>query len=771
MSSYGKLRHEASLLSIKDIDSLRTPLDHRKPPSSISTTRARSMAKLLLLCDFRVGALIRCLGGNYTSDFQDFAAIDASLLALSSIPTDPGEPPHDFNRLHHLFHEHVPFKGHFHCSRKDVLKRNLYNNHRAADPFLASIHEKSAIDIQKSYSIALPRWILRFLDGLFLAALGYATREVKGKIKGRQVNDPSALVNGPDDTGALNSHISRSDPVAMPKVHYQTALKRLWQRVYNLRISHPDDDIIVYKDDLVSAFRRLQYHPDAAAAYAFVLGAFLIIPIGMVFGARDAPSLFCMLSELRSFASRHAHKLPIQRPTSSLIDNVSFAHPAPSTPLQPAFPDSRNKGTDGSRPGHQPTFVDDTIMAEIRSVIRIAAENSVLTASLFVGHSDLVEEPISLDKFEKFFSHLNETLGFVTDSRSLTASYPEDKKEAILDLLNSSSWKPKSSHPVRTLAKILGKVRHLAQILPFGTHLSIHLQLCLSKFILHRIKHAPSAASMKLKLRSAWGSHNRVRISHAVSRDLLHLKSLLTNPDPAVWTRPLSLLIQKDPHFLGKSDACNIAMGGLSFCLRFQWRLSNSVFAHLPAWIESPSSHDRWHINIHEFIGIIINSFMMMLAFFKHRSRPDLVPESDGWIFLLEADNTSALSWMKYLSRNREPHIVQLCHLYSHLTFHFNSIFPSRFDGQHLAGVLNEEADALSRPQKFPTYATVFTSYPEMRSLPAYRVPPKLISAINACLSRTSTKETLREATDVLSCSKLNSFQLGAPNWASTTLH
>ena len=101
----------------------------------------------------------------------------------------------------------------------------------------------------------------------------------------------------------LNSHIDRKDTAAMPLVHYQSELKRLWRRIYYLCLTHPDKHIMIYKDDLFSSFRSLRYHPDISAAYAFVLGAYLGIPVGMVSGSRDAPSLFCLLYELRSFAS------------------------------------------------------------------------------------------------------------------------------------------------------------------------------------------------------------------------------------------------------------------------------------------------------------------------------------------------------------------------------------------------------------------------------------------------------------------------------------
>ena len=138
----------------------------------------------------------------------------------------------------------------------------------------------------------LPRWTLRFFSRIFIVALGYTIRANKVKFKGRQANDPSSLLLGKNDSSALNSHIYRRDPVTMTPVHYQSALHRLWRRVYNLCLNHPEEYIIIYKDYLVSAFCRLFYQPDATAAYTFILGAYLVISVVMVFGSRDAPSLF-----------------------------------------------------------------------------------------------------------------------------------------------------------------------------------------------------------------------------------------------------------------------------------------------------------------------------------------------------------------------------------------------------------------------------------------------------------------------------------------------
>ena len=66
-----------------------------------------------------------------------------------------------------------------------MMFRNRYNNHRDFDPYISSIHKNSVIDVQKSYSVALPLCTLRFFRGIFLSVLGNSTLDHKGKTKER----------------------------------------------------------------------------------------------------------------------------------------------------------------------------------------------------------------------------------------------------------------------------------------------------------------------------------------------------------------------------------------------------------------------------------------------------------------------------------------------------------------------------------------------------------------------------------------------------------
>ena len=748
------------------IRSATAPLDHSLSVTSIDPSRARHIAKILLLCDFDIGGLIRLLRRAYTGDFLDFELLDSSLQQLSNIPPDPGQPPHDFKQLFHLFHHGVPTKASYSCARQDVLQRNLYNNHPAARPHLDSIHPKIASDVQKSYALAIPRWCFRFINGIFLAAIGWATRVKEGKIKGRQVNDPSARVTGRNDTGAVNDLIPSHS--TCPETYYRDALERVLTRVYNLRLRYPDDEIIIYKDDLVTAFRRVRYHPDISSAHCFVFGEFLIIPIGLVFGARDSPGWFCQVSEIRAFASQHASSLGLPIPDRTLIDLVSFdpsLDPSSNVQKQQAFDDAFNQGTDGSIPGPQNTFVDDTILVELQPIIRQAAINSVLSAILFIGDPSKVEEPISQEKFEKIFSYINEVLGFVVNSRTMTAEYPPDKKSSLLYLLRQEKWTTSKKYSIRSLARILGTLRNVAHILPFGSHLSINLQQSLSKYVKRCFDKASKQRRLSLKrtLASIWRDHRAVHLSKQAVHDLNLLQSLLQSASANIWKRPISLLIKRSPHCIALSDACTVGLGGFSSLLSFQWRHSASTLSLVDD-----------HINIKEFVAIFINAYFSMISFIHHynnKTLPEELLPLDGWIFHLFSDNSAAISWMKFASRLRSPFTNRLTFMLSHLVYSFNDIFPSLFSPQFIAGMKNGAADALSRPQSHPTYNSVFHSHPHLRPLTPLRLPSRLTFLLREARSQPSTVELTPSAMTKLLKVERNSLHLSAPNWASQTLH
>ena len=137
-----------------------------------------------------------------------------------------------------------------------------------------------------------------------------------------------------------------------------------------------------------------------------------------------------------------------------------------------------------------------------------------------------------------------------------------------------------------------------------------------------------------------------------------------------------------------------------------------------------------------------------MLSFVDPKTRQTIDPSilsQDGFIFHLFSDNISSISWMKYPSRLRDPLVTRLTFALSALVYTFNNSHPSVLQPLHIPGKENDPADALSRPQIFPTYHNVIHAHPFLDTIPPIHLPSKLISLLKRIIYNTSTEESLEK--------------------------
>jgi hypothetical protein len=97
---------------------------------------------------------------------------------------------------------------------------------------------------------------------------------------------------------------------------------------------------------------------------------------------------------------------------------------------------------------------------------------------------------------------------------------------------------------------------------------------------------------------------------------------------------------------------------------------------------------DCLHINVLELIAIIINIWLALVFITKSGKIPG------GHIISMLADNTSALSWMRYTSRTKRPVVRELSHFILDLTL--SCPIQHKLSGLHIQGILNIGADKLS---------------------------------------------------------------------------
>jgi hypothetical protein len=429
------------------------------------------------------------------------------------------------------------------------------------------------------------------------------------------------------------------------------------------------------------------------------------------------------------------------------------------TPCTLVLPSSARVGF-----SHHSTFVDDNATVDLRLRIRQAINASVISAFVMFGFpSENARRPSALnkDKWEYHASHRLEYLGFDLDTRRMTVAWPIPKRLALKRTLWDDWLSPTDCRRrPREIASILGIIRNASFIAPTGVYLSLRLQFLLNDLV----------ATHQSRSMSRWWRTHRIRIPRSVLEDLRLLHDSLTDdPRDKNWSRYIGFLVDRVPNQIIYSDASYGGLGGWSESLDFMWRLSRAdlVSANFDMKViddgtqEPDIDEEGLHINILEFLGIIINLY---LALRKISRRP---APTGGDILSVLADNTSALSWLKYAGRSRRPAIQRLARFCSALLF-FDP-FQGKIIPDHIPGKRNEGADTLSRPQLFPTWASVTAHCSPLSSLTAYQVPSELLSALSSIVSSTPTAATYATLTTKLSKLELRTLRTGSNGMATTT--
>ena len=95
------------------------------------------------------------------------------------------------------------------------------------------------------------------------------------------------------------------DPSKSPEIHFGQAFNKHLVRIWNLRITHPYEDILLWDDDVSGAYRLPKYHPSVAGAFAFSLLDYFFLPTGGTFGSNTSPHEYESFARARAFLAKH----------------------------------------------------------------------------------------------------------------------------------------------------------------------------------------------------------------------------------------------------------------------------------------------------------------------------------------------------------------------------------------------------------------------------------------------------------------------------------
>jgi hypothetical protein len=302
----------------------------------------------------------------------------------------------------------------------------------------------------------------------------------------------------------------------------------------------------------------------------------------------------------------------------------------------------------------------------------------------------------------------------------MMVTWPLYKRQALYADIQAALKSPNRCITPKLAASILGKIRSVGDVAPWGPYISFSLSEGLK-----------AATRQAFNTKRSWWSRGKIRLSRSIKADLRFLCDYLLEPEYSpIWSRYIGLLVHRLATHTLLSDASYEGLGGFSPEFEVMWRLTKEdlILLGFPMKVVNPTSgeptpeEEGLHINPLEFIACIINLWMLL------KCVQDLPPCSTGYIIDLLSDNTSALSWLKVTAATRNPALQPLARFASALLVQTSRVL-TRVQPLHIPGKDNVEADALSRFQngRLTSWADVIGRCSQLRTCKICLLPPELL--------------------------------------------
>lgn len=658
--------------------------------------------------DLDLAAVMRFLGQEHVAAHRDPDVILSRVQGLI-----PEKVYDEFERILRLG---CPARFNGHGTRQQFLRYRNYGNHKSLSQNPEAFRKAMNKEDKRNYVLTFPSFLADFIPDLWLTPNGLL--RIPGK-KDRVIFDASFLLDA--FCRVYNNMVTNDDE---PDIIFGGAWIKFLRFVYNLRITFPNVEIYLFDDDVTAAFRQAKYNPNVISAKAFREGPHLFIPTGLTFGDLTSPPSFEPFAIARTALATELCKGEQEVPEyEEYLNAVQFAPPPEATvQFVPARADRFNPGVLDESGKQRPTefnmHVDDNLYAAAgEEQMRWSMRCSIDALNIIMGGMDPATRPNPCD-FDKFVretvSHQRRQLGYVTDTRLLTVTIPEDKREDMLKLLQST-WGPhRRSFTLVEAAKLLGTLVSMSRVCSWGIFLFTNLHQAIYDMLERNSRQLYSTPAFRELIRqrdeasrhptdssqfrffsshvakAIWDCKSRTWISRDIRVELDFLTTVFGNSDTYDWSSPIAHLIQLEPDYEGWQDACLSGGGGFSFDLKFWWMLEwpEQVASRTIRFL-AKGDQSLVSINLLEYAAIIVGLAGSIVAW--EALPPNARPPHP--IALLWTDNTTAESWTRRIAGLKGPQGKALARIFAHLLM-FSDV---GVRAAYIEGELNVIADHLSR--------------------------------------------------------------------------
>lgn len=551
-------------LANSDISFLRRPREDWSSATDIDQRRTEGFLALAIRYNFDVPRMVEWLGGDFLYEHRDAESILA--VARPMLTEDA------FCNLRRLYAVGAPAQLLGTSSLANLRAFRSYGNHRSVLEDPATMTKAIVKDERNSHLLHLPEWTAEFVPNLHVSPL--ALLKKKGKF--RLIFD--ATFRPQEWCTAINDITHKDDE---PPVHLGTVFQRYLTWIWNLRISFPQEEILLWDDDVKSAFRHVRYMLHVIAAFAFIYMGLLFLPLGCVFGSNVSPAEWeiigtarCQIAEAMAAAWLASGRTPTP---FEVMGRIQWpAPPAPATPYVQAERDAVHEGITDSAGREQPPryfmFVDDCMLADIRRRMYVAIYCSLASLFLLLGTPNPGRElVVALDKFaDRDLSHRRVQLGFLIDTRLMLVLLPPEKKAALLAELKH--WHDgRKGFTAKEAARLLGSLQHACYVCHWAQYLYLDLQADLQRALFNNRRYLERQFARSTRLLAdggtpdwnakVWKVRNQSFLSGRAKRNIAMLVQILDGSVDARWECPISRLVPRARDWLARGDASMEAAG------------------------------------------------------------------------------------------------------------------------------------------------------------------------------------------------------------------
>ena len=506
----------------------------------------------------------------------------------------------------------------------------------------------------------------------------------------------------------------------VPEVMFGWTLIRVLHKIHHLRINYPNERILMNKVDIEKAYRRIHTSAKTAAKCIALWSieddaskekqGIAVALARLPFGSSPAPAEFSncsditfdLANDLLYCSQWDPQELPCPLhdqipPPKRLPDDTPFGHAEPCCVHQsPNF----KGGTDG--------YIDDGANVVLDSdenaaMVKRAEQNLTMALHLqFRPHAG-EDEPIprgemaSMPKLkaEAYLTEVIIFLGWEINTRAFTIALPFEKEKAWTKQVEGVIAMKRI--PYKTIAQLVGRLNHVAYIIPSARHFMGRLR----------------------KLEAIADKRRFAKITGEAKKDLrLWLRFL----DQAREGISINNIVFRKTTSLGISDACETGIGGFGYETGVAWRYEFTNEEQV-----------SFELNQKEFLASAINQKIQL----------DL--DTNAFPCTNDVtDNTSTAAWMHKSNFDPETHPIHN-EIARWSAENLLDRQASSFS-QWLEGSENDIADSLSRDhdlsndQLIALFTHTNPPYLPQKSMKIVKLPDEITSWI-ASLAQLRTKK------------------------------